>query len=824
MMGNEVKISVIMPSLNVVSFIEECIESVINQSFRDIEIICVDAGSTDGTLEILEEYAKNDSRIRIIHSEEKSYGYQMNLGIENAKGQYIGIVETDDFIDKKMYETLYNLTDNGSTDISKVNFYHYYDKTSQRIDGTKKFLPITKFTVFENADILNGHPSIWAAIYRKSFLEENNIRFIEAPGGGWVDNPFLFQTFLAANSITYLDEPFYYYRELNPDSSTNDLKDLTLPMKRMLNNLDVLEEFNCSDENILIALYIRIFWHIHDIIGRDSFYGQIKVIKYFYQVLSRLDEKIVINHFLPYDQKIYYKYVSPLNILKLQDSEINISQNELNQIISENEFLYSQISKLNSKNTALKEKHKKIKGKNRKLKENNLKLKKTNKKLNQDNKKLKRTNKQLNKNIKLIQDSKIYKLCSHLGIGIPKIETPKKDNNINLIKLPPKKQTRILFIPSDNNRTSGAFLSMANLINNLRNKYDLDIFVILPCQGQGQEVLDGLNISYMLIPSEDWVIPISKEKNSQLTKEIENKQNINKKAIKNIRKFIKMNDIDLIHINTTYSYVGAEAALQEKIPFVWHLREFLEEDQSNTLWNRETGNQLINKANKIIAISDSIYKKYENIFDENKLIKVYNGIDSKKFYKPNKNIFTNEKLIFIMVGGFEYYKGQIEFAEACSKLYSNGFKDFEVWFIGTGRKDVENKVKDIIASANIDNVKFLGYKNNVEDYYEKADISFTCAKSEAFGRTTVEAMLSGNLVIGANSAGTKELIEDNKTGILYTQGDSDELYEKMSFAINNKKEAEKIANNGRDFMFNNMTAEINADNIYEIYMEILNKN
>ena len=81
------KVSIIMPSLNVGSYIRECIESVLAQTLSDIEVLCVDAGSTDGTLEILEKYAKKDSRVRVIHSDRKSYGYQMNLGIQEANSE-----------------------------------------------------------------------------------------------------------------------------------------------------------------------------------------------------------------------------------------------------------------------------------------------------------------------------------------------------------------------------------------------------------------------------------------------------------------------------------------------------------------------------------------------------------------------------------------------------------------------------------------------------------------------------------------------------------------------------------------------------------------
>ena len=309
------KISIIMPSLNVKKFIEECIESVINQTLKDIEIICIDAGSSDGTLEVLKKYSKKDSRINLIQTDKKSYGYQVNLGIDKANGEYIGIVETDDFIDKKMYETLYDLTDNGSTDVSKVNFYHYYDSDpddiSYRVDVLKEDLPKGKFTIYEHPNIIKGHPSIWAAIYKKSFLKENNIRFMEVPGGGWVDNPFLFETFICAKSITYSEKPFYYYREQNPDSSTNSLSDLTLPLRRVLDIFEVLDKYSCYYRNVLSAFYIRVFWHVYDL-SRNYDLGDQKdeVLSYFSQVLKRLDETIVLTDFKKGNQRRYYKYLN----------------------------------------------------------------------------------------------------------------------------------------------------------------------------------------------------------------------------------------------------------------------------------------------------------------------------------------------------------------------------------------------------------------------------------------------------------------------------------------------------------------------------------
>ena len=696
-------LSIILPSYNVVDYIDECIKSVLNQTLKNIEIICVDANSTDGTLEILKEYSQKDSRIKLIISDEKSYGHQMNLGISEARGEYIGIVETDDYIKEDMFETLYMLTENSTVDIAKVNFWHMNKNYSKiidlKVDGTKQNLPEIKFTIFDDENILNGHPCIWAAIYKRKLLIANNIKFMEEPGGAWVDNPFLFETMIHAKSIKYLDKPYYYYRESNLNSSTNNLSDLTLPMKRMNNVLDILENNSCNNEKVLKALYVRIFWHFRDILSKDNFEEQKEMTcSSMYQVAKRMNKKIIKKYFKKQDVDLYEKILS---------------------------------------------------------------------------------------------------FSSYV--------------------------TNILLVSSDNNKTSGAFLSMANLALNLKNKYHLGVKILLPYDSHGKEVLNSLNLEYDIIPSEDWVIPLSKLHDKDVLPEIERKKKVNEEAINKITQYLKSNKIDLVHINTTYSYVAAIASLKVGIPFVWHLREFLEEDQNNTLWDRKKGNELINKSTKVIAISDSIYKKYENIFDKEKLVRVHNGIDATRFYKPTKKLFENSTIKFIFVGGFEYYKGQTEFAEACVKLYQKGYTNFEVNFVGLGTRKIREEVKDIFEKANITNVNFLGYKYDVENYYDKADISFTCAKSEAFGRTTVEAMLSGNLVIGADTAGTKELICDKKTGLLYKQGSTDDLCNKIIEAITNKELSRQIASTGRKYMYHNMTSERNADKIYEIYAQILDE-
>ena len=124
-MDNKVKVSIIMPSLNVVDYIDECIQSALHQTIRKKEILCIDAGSTDGTWEKLQDYAKNPEYagiMKVIHSEKRSYGYQVNLGIRQAQGEYVAILETDDFIDLNMYQELYDCATAHHAEVVKADF------------------------------------------------------------------------------------------------------------------------------------------------------------------------------------------------------------------------------------------------------------------------------------------------------------------------------------------------------------------------------------------------------------------------------------------------------------------------------------------------------------------------------------------------------------------------------------------------------------------------------------------------------------------------------------------------------------------------------
>ena len=210
-------VSIIMPSLNVVSYIDKCLQSAINQTLKDIEVICIDAGSTDGTREVIEKYALTDKRIRLIDSNVKSYGYQVNLGINKAIGDYIGILETDDYVDCEMYERLYNAAKKADADYVRADYDEIFVVNGKTISNEKHiFTDWQKYNVVMRAcdipEVFAQDINIWSGIYSRKFLNSYDIRLNETSGAAFQDIGFKLLTLSYAKKIMYINYSGYRYR------------------------------------------------------------------------------------------------------------------------------------------------------------------------------------------------------------------------------------------------------------------------------------------------------------------------------------------------------------------------------------------------------------------------------------------------------------------------------------------------------------------------------------------------------------------------------------------------------------------------------------
>lgn len=379
---------------------------------------------------------------------------------------------------------------------------------------------------------------------------------------------------------------------------------------------------------------------------------------------------------------------------------------------------------------------------------------------------------------------------------------------------------KVLFVASDNNHSSGAFLSMVALNRLLKERHGIETLVILPKEGTGAPLLEENGIPYRIVESRDWVIPEQEYGTLKAALRKLKRSFVNIGVPEKIAKIAAREGVDLIHINTTYAYVGMLAAQCAKLPCVWHLREMLEEDQGRTIWNREAGYSLIGQADKVVAISNCVYRKYEKLVNPSHLTMIFNGIDLQQFYCPEHTILTDDeqKVHLIYGGGYARRKGVYELGSALALLLRFGVTNFDIRFIG----EPNEKYKEWIEQNGLTPyVIYLGYQKDVSQWYAKADIAFSTSACEAFGRKTVEAMLGGTAMIAADTGGTLDLIEDGKTGLVYRQGDPADLAFKIIYAISHKEEMRQIAANGRDFAYRNFGAEKNADEIANLYHSIL---
>lgn len=275
---SESLVSVIVPIYNAGPYLEQCLDSITGQTHRELEIILLNDGSTDDSLSIMQRYAVSDERIKIIDKQNQGYGATCNRGLAEATGAWISIVEPDDWIEPNMYKDMLafaqKFANEGTPlDIVKTPYWRIWmpdTKGQQKLNCSYKnrIHPYHQpFAIADAAHLLCHHPSIWSAVYRKSFLNEHNIRFKEIPGAGWADNPFLVETLCQTNRIGYFDTAYYCYREETPEKSkkfahTNTL----LPLERWNDMMDVLERLNVTDERILRAHNSRGFTYLSGII------------------------------------------------------------------------------------------------------------------------------------------------------------------------------------------------------------------------------------------------------------------------------------------------------------------------------------------------------------------------------------------------------------------------------------------------------------------------------------------------------------------------------------------------------------------------------
>ena len=220
------KVSVIVPIYNMEKYLEKCLKSLIKQTLRDIEILCIDDGSTDSSSEIIKKYQKKDNRIKLLSQENKGQASARNLGINNANGEYLGFVDSDDWVDKDYFEKLYNYAKLYNADIACAGFKRckYWQGTVRK----KYLLPQLTDDINKKVSIDNipADNYIWNKIYKREKWESAGIKFSE--GRFFEDIALTLKILNSMEKMVTVPKTYYHYRKRkNSTVSTNSqrLKD-----------------------------------------------------------------------------------------------------------------------------------------------------------------------------------------------------------------------------------------------------------------------------------------------------------------------------------------------------------------------------------------------------------------------------------------------------------------------------------------------------------------------------------------------------------------------------------------------------------------------
>lgn len=276
---NEVKVSVIMPVYNVEKYLVETLECLICQSLTEIEIICVDDGSTDASLKILNQYAQKDSRIKIIHQTNLYAGVARNAGLKIANGEFVIFLDSDDLFDKELLEKTY---DRGKRENADIVLFDgdYFDTRTGEHKGVNHLLKIERvkdLTVFSRKDIPDEiftivTPCPWTKLYRREFILKNGLKFQNLKNSN--DAFFVLSSLALAERITYVNEKLVYYRVNQTENlQTQKRKDPTLFFKAYEAVFDLLNERNIYSEveKSFVAVFMSgIVYNLDSVHSLDS--------------------------------------------------------------------------------------------------------------------------------------------------------------------------------------------------------------------------------------------------------------------------------------------------------------------------------------------------------------------------------------------------------------------------------------------------------------------------------------------------------------------------------------------------------------------------
>lgn len=339
------------------------------------------------------------------------------------------------------------------------------------------------------------------------------------------------------------------------------------------------------------------------------------------------------------------------------------------------------------------------------------------------------------------------------------------------------KKNSVIFLFHDSILNGGATRSMLDIIVKLKQSKLIEPIIIYPDKDESMLVfLDKHDIKYYHIKYSTWFYNKKQRVDKKIIYWIKSiiKHFITYFNCIRIKKIIREENVKIVYTNTRTVYLGCYLKRKFNLIHIWHIREFGRQDHEiDFIFGEKYFYKLLNKyTDEIIVISESLKENYVNgILDKEKIHVFYDDIDDS-FINPKDEFNNTDTLNIAMIGSIIEGKGQIDAINAIKRL-----KDKKIKLYIAGKKtQYQLKLEEYVKKECLeDKIEFVGYIENINDFRKKMDVGIVASKSEAFGRTTVEGMLSQMLIVASNAGCNRELIKDGKNGFLYELNNDEEL-------------------------------------------------
>ena len=309
------EVSIIVPVYNVEKYLSFCLDSLVNQTFKDIEIICVNDGSTDNSAEVLEHYAGFDKRIKIINKENGGLSSARNAGLDAASGKYIAFVDSDDFVSHFLVERAYNFVQKKNADFAAFGFDYVVGNSLKLYESGFSFPKSLVGKCVYETDLNENfytkiHPTAWCKFYSAKLIQNNNLRFCEDII--FEDIPFAAEVYLSANRMVYTNLPLYYYRAERQGSILSRRDEKTVDFITAIERVDdVFHKYGRFEKYKNALMQYNIQRSIHYFITVDGAYRE----KFFYSMKKYFSKF----NFKEYDRRRFAKDKN-LNLISLMVS------------------------------------------------------------------------------------------------------------------------------------------------------------------------------------------------------------------------------------------------------------------------------------------------------------------------------------------------------------------------------------------------------------------------------------------------------------------------------------------------------------------------